>query len=98
MAKYTEIKEIVNLLIKKIKKENIILLHFNAATPVHDINLKKIEFLRKKFGVEVGFSDHSVGIGANNRSWFRVKIVEKHFTLNKILMDQIIKPVWSKRI
>ena len=42
MAKYTEIKEIVNLLIKKIKKENIILLHCNTAypTPVHDINLK----------------------------------------------------------
>jgi len=49
-----------------------------------DLNLISIQKLRKIFNCEVGFSDHSLGIGAaltaiNNGA----SIIEKHFTIAK---------------
>ena len=69
-------------------KKKLILLHCNSAypSPFKDTNLNVIPELKKKFGVEIGFSDHTlsdectlsaVAIGA--------KVIEKHITLNKTM-------------
>ena len=69
-----------------LKKKLIYLLHCNTAypTPLKDVNLNVIKQMIKKYGENIGFSDHSaiietpvaaVAIGA--------KIVEKHITINK---------------
>ena len=63
-------------------------MHCNSAypTPVKDINLKKIEYLREKFNLQVGFSDHSIGdLAVICAKMLGVNIIEKHFTLNKKL-------------
>jgi N,N'-diacetyllegionaminate synthase len=82
-----EIKKAINILKKK-KKKKIFLLHCVSAYPVplKEINLKTISYLKKKTGLDIGYSDHglgtnqilvSIGLGA--------KVIEKHFTLNKSL-------------
>ena len=89
LAKFNEIKKVLNILkLKKFKKKDLILMHCNSAypTPVEDINLKKIEYLREKFNLQVGFSDHSIGdLAVICAKMLGVNIIEKHFTLNKKL-------------
>lgn len=69
-------------------KKAIVLLHCNTAypTPVEDVNLNAILMLKRKFGVEVGYSDHTLGrevclaavaLGA--------VVIEKHFTLGQTM-------------
>ena len=64
---------------------NVVLLQCTANYPIEDIeaNLNVLKTYQKMFDIIVGYSDHSVGIGA---SPFAVpmgaKVVEKHFTLN----------------
>ena len=42
------------------------------------------KILKKKFNCEVGFSDHSIGIGASVAAVsLGANIIEKHFTLSK---------------
>ena len=64
------------------------LLHCNSAypSPINDLNLDSIKFLKNKFRCPVGYSDHSssvytplvaIGNGA--------KVIEKHFTLDRKL-------------
>ena len=51
--------------------------------PDKEINLKVIETYRSAFGVEVGFSDHSLGIeAAVGAVAFGSIVIEKHFTLS----------------
>ena len=89
LAKFNEIKKVINIFkLKKFKKKDLILMHCNSAypTPVKDINLKKIEYLREKFNLQVGFSDHSIGdLAVICARMLGVNIIEKHFTLNKKL-------------
>ena len=88
LSSIKEISETINFL-KKINfdiKKKLILMHCNSAypTPYRDVNLLALPELKKKFNVEVGYSDHTnsdevsiaaVALGA--------KVIEKHFTLNK---------------
>ena len=84
------LKEIKNA-IKVLKKNNlslkkITLLHCNSSypTPYNDVNLKTIEYFKKKMKIEVGISDHSLGIEVPIAAVaLGATIVEKHFTLNK---------------
>jgi len=89
LAKFNEIKKVLNIFkLKKFKKKDLILMHCNSAypTPVEDINLKKIEYLREKFNLQVGFSDHSIGdLAVICAKMLGVNIIEKHLTLNKKL-------------
>ena len=49
-----------------------------------DLNLITIKKWKKLFKCEVGFSDHSLGIGAAISAInYGATIIEKHFTLNK---------------
>ena len=80
-----EIKESVKYLRKNGCKQ-LALLKCTSSYPANpeDLNLISIQKLRKTFNCEVGFSDHSLGIGAaltaiNNGA----SIIEKHFTIAK---------------
>ena len=80
-------KDVANAL-STLNKKDVTLLHCNSAypSPINDLNLNSIKFLKNKFKCPVGYSDHSssiytplvaIGNGA--------KVIEKHFTLDKEL-------------
>ena len=69
-----------------LSKENLILLHCNTEypTPFEDVNLKAMDALRKEFGVEVGYSDHTKGIEVPIAAVaLGAIVIEKHFTLDR---------------
>ena len=64
------------------------MLHCSTEYPANpsNLNLLSINFLRKRFKVKVGYSDHSLGIQASLTAVaLGAKVIEKHFTLNKKL-------------
>lgn len=76
-----EIKFLLNFF-NNIKK-NIVLLHCRMKYPAdfNNFNLQRIEYLRKKFKVKTGISDHSIGIEIPLLSLqFNPEYIEKHFT------------------
>lgn len=87
MCNITEIKKALLVLTKfGIQKNKIILLHCNSEypTPFKDVNLKAIITLKRKFKLNIGYSDHTIGIEASLAAVaLGANIVEKHFTLNK---------------
>ena len=86
MANEKEISNIIKIFkLYGTKKENLSLLHCTSAypTPENETNLKTILFLKKKYKIRVGFSDHTIGIDAAVSSVaIGAEIIEKHFTLN----------------
>lgn len=65
---------------------DVVLLQCTANYPIQDneVNLAVIDTYRERFDVLLGYSDHSVGIGAAPFAIpMGVKVLEKHFTLNK---------------
>ena len=84
MSNINEINNALKILKKKSRK--IILLHCNTEypTPLEDINLNAMIFLKKRFNVEVGYSDHSSGIQVPIiAAALGAKVIEKHFTISK---------------
>jgi len=72
------------LLKKKISKDKLAILHCVSSYPtkIQHVNLKRIEYIKKKYNVKTGFSDHSIGLSASIKSLFYgAEIIEKHFTL-----------------
>lgn len=69
-------------------KGQVTLLHCTSQypTPWHEVNLKAMDTLSQAFGLEVGYSDHTIGtmmaIAAVARG---ATVIEKHFTLDKSL-------------
>jgi sialic acid synthase SpsE len=66
--------------------KNVVLLQCTANYPIQDdeVNLAVIDTYRDNFDVILGYSDHSVGVGAAPFAIpMGVKVVEKHFTLDK---------------
>lgn len=64
----------------------ITLLHCNTEypTPYGDVNLRAMETMRKRFGVDVGYSDHTPGIEVPiAAAALGAVMVEKHFTLDR---------------
>lgn len=69
-----------------LSKENLVLLHCNTEypTPFADVNLKAMDALRREFGVEVGYSDHTNGIEVPIAAVaLGATVIEKHFTLDR---------------
>jgi len=65
---------------------NISLLHCTTEypAPFNEVNLKAILTLKKEFGLEVGYSDHTRGIEISLAAvTLGASIIEKHFTLDR---------------
>ena len=89
MCDMQDVRNAVEALYKNgLSKENLILLHCNTEypTPFEDVNLKAMDALRKEFGVEVGYSDHTKGIEVPIAAVaLGATVIEKHFTLDRTL-------------
>lgn len=89
MADMEEVKAAVQVLTDHgMQKENITVLHCNTEypTPMEDVNLKAMNSMGKELGVQVGYSDHTMGIEIPIAAVaLGAKVIEKHFTLNRNL-------------
>ena len=89
MADLGEIEDALDVLINAgIKKENITILHTNTEypTPYEDVNLKAMKTIACAFNVDVGYSDHTLGIEVSIAAVaLGAKVIEKHFTLDRNL-------------
>jgi len=66
--------------------QDVVLLHCTANYPTRDfeVNLAVLETFKKNFNMLLGYSDHTEGLGAAAFAIpMGVKIVEKHFTIDK---------------
>ena len=64
-------------------KDRIVLMHCVSAypTPLNQANLNSIIYLRDRYDVHVGFSDHTIGLNAARASVaLGAAVIEKHFT------------------
>lgn len=71
-----------------LKREQITLLHCNTEypTPMQDVNLRAMQQMKERFGVKVGYSDHTQGIEVPIAAVaLGAEVIEKHFTLDKTL-------------
>ena len=89
MADLGEIEDALEVLINAgTKKENITVLHANTEypTPFENVNLKAMQTIACAFDVNVGYSDHTLGIEVPIAAVaMGAKVIEKHFTLDKNL-------------
>ena len=85
VATLEDIENVVKIC-KEIGNKEIILLKCTSAypAPIERANLKTIIDLKKRFNVEVGFSDHTLGTTAPIVAvTLGAKVIEKHFILDK---------------
>jgi N,N'-diacetyllegionaminate synthase len=89
MSSMDEIEGAINALEKSgTPRAHITVLHCTTAYPVpmSDVNLHAIQSIRTKFGVEVGYSDHTLGIEISLAAVaLGARVIEKHFTLDRTL-------------
>ena len=89
MANLLEIKKALKVLTSNgTIKKNITVLQCNTEypTPLRDANVKAMLTIKKKFKVNVGYSDHTEGIESSlAAAALGASILEKHITLNKNL-------------
>ncbi|MDP2939778.1 MAG: N-acetylneuraminate synthase [Candidatus Omnitrophota bacterium] len=87
MATLDEIKNTLAVLIKAgTKKEDITVLHCNTEYPtsMEDVNLRAMLSMRDIFKVNVGYSDHTLGIEVPIAAVaLGASVIEKHFTLKR---------------
>jgi len=87
MATLEEIEDALRIF-SKYDADDIILLHCVSNYPCsfEALNLKVIKTLQSTFRHPVGYSDHSIGSQASSLSIaLGAKVIEKHFTLDKLL-------------
>lgn len=71
-----------------IPKEFITLLHCTTEypTPFEEVNLRAMQSIAEKFGVSVGYSDHTLGIEVSIAAVaMGACVIEKHITLDKTM-------------
>ena len=87
MCELSDIEAVLKVLIEEgVKKEQITVLHCNTEypTPYQDVNLKAMLEIGEKFGVKIGYSDHTNGIEVPIAAVaLGATVIEKHFTLDK---------------
>lgn len=74
------------LLDNGVDKEQVTILHCNTEypTPMKDVNLRAMLEIEKKFGVNIGYSDHTEGIEVPIAAVaLGATVIEKHFTLDR---------------
>jgi N,N'-diacetyllegionaminate synthase len=104
MSTMNEIEDALDVFLKAgISKNNITVLHCNTEypTPMNDVNLKAMLSIHEKFGVKIGYSDHTLGIEVPIAAVaLGAQMIEKHFTLDRSLPgpDQLasLEPVELK--
>lgn len=87
MSDIVEVRECVELL-KKNGAGDITLLHCTTQYPTlyTDVNLKAMITLKNEFGLNVGYSDHTMGIEVPIAAVaMGALVIEKHFTLDKTM-------------
>lgn len=89
MSTQEEINDALQVLLRfGVIKKDITILHCNTEypTPMKDVNLKAMLAIRDHFGVNIGYSDHTLGIEVPVAAVaLGASIIEKHFTLNRKL-------------
>jgi len=84
-----EVKDALNILINAgTSKDNITVLHANTMypTPMEDVNLNAMLTIQREFGVDIGYSDHTLGIEVDIAAVaMGASIIEKHFTLDNAM-------------
>ena len=89
MSSLEEVRDALNVLIESgAEKEQITILHCNTEypTPMEDVNLKAMLTIRDELGVNVGYSDHTLGIEIPiAAAAMGATVIEKHFTLDRTL-------------
>jgi N-acetylneuraminate synthase/N,N'-diacetyllegionaminate synthase len=89
MANMQEIEAAVKVLTaQNLTKKDITVLHCNTEypTPMEDVNLLAMNHIKNHIGVEIGYSDHTLGIEVPIAAVaLGAKVIEKHFTLDRNL-------------
>lgn len=89
MSSMNEIESAIHILEESgTPRSRITVLHCTSAYPAPplDVNLLAILSIRNKFGVEVGYSDHTLGIEISLAAVaLGATVIEKHFTLDRTL-------------
>ena len=89
MANKKEIQDAVDVLINAgVMKANMQILHCNTEypTPMQDVNLLAMLDIKNTFDVQVGYSDHTLGIEVPIAAVaLGAVVIEKHFTLDRTM-------------
>jgi len=89
MCETKDIQNAMNVLLRYgVRKEQITLLHCNTQypTPYQDVNLNAMVSIKHKFDIQVGYSDHTLGIEVPIAAVaLGAKVIEKHFTIDREL-------------
>ena len=89
MSNLKEVGDALNILINSgTSKDNVTVLHANTMypTPMEDVNLNAMLTIQKEFGVDIGYSDHTLGIEVDIAAVaMGASSIEKHFTLDKTM-------------
>lgn len=89
MATLGEIENAIAVLLKYgANRATLTVLHCNSEypTPMEDVNLKAMLTIGHAFGVQIGYSDHTLGIEVPTAAVaLGASIIEKHFTLDRNL-------------
>lgn len=87
MGTLGEIEEALKTLVEAgTKKEDITILHATTEypTPMEDVNLSAMQTIKSAFNINVGYSDHTLGIEVPIAAVaMGAKVIEKHFTIDK---------------
>ena len=87
MAGLGEIEDALDVLTgARTELKNITVLHCNTEypTPYSDVNLKAMLTIKEAFGIDVGYSDHTLGIEVPIAAvTLGASVIEKHITLDK---------------
>jgi len=89
MSNIDEINNALNqLYLSGTLKKDISILHCTTEYPAPfiDINLKAMNSIKNKFNIDIGYSDHTLGVEVSFAAVsLGAKIIEKHITLNRNL-------------
>lgn len=87
MCEFSDIERALHVLLQfGVEKEQITVLHCNTEypTPFRDVNLKAMLEIGERFGVKIGYSDHTQGIEVSIAAVaLGATVIEKHFTLDR---------------
>ena len=87
MSTLIEVQNALSILIDSgLNRKDITILHCNSEypTPLKDVNLKAMTKIKEKLDINVGYSDHTLGIEIPIAAVaMGAKVIEKHFTLDR---------------